>query len=165
MYEYHDQYKRSWERGDVDAQARWARQLTWEIARHAVGEEIVMYPLMERYLGEKGKQLADHDREEHLVSSHFSTRTAATTHLRRQQVKQELYKLESLSPGTDEYHTLITRMMTALHHHNDDEEIKDLPLLEPAIGKEASKRAAQEFKTTKKLAPTRYTTYCPHRLK
>lgn len=67
MYEYHDQYKRAHERGDVDAQARWARQLTWEIARHAVGEEIVVYPLMEKHLGDKGRQLADHDREEHLV--------------------------------------------------------------------------------------------------
>ena len=67
MYEYHDQYKRARERGDVDAQARWARQLTWEIARHAVGEEIVVYPLMEKHLGDKGRELADHDRREHQV--------------------------------------------------------------------------------------------------
>ncbi|TCD63308.1 hypothetical protein EIP91_005689 [Steccherinum ochraceum] len=135
MYEYHDQYKRAHDRNDVDAQARWARQLTWEIARHAVGEEIVVYPLMEKHLGAKGKQLADHDREEHT------------------QVKQELYELEKLKPGTPEYHDLITRMMASLHHHNDDEEIKDLPLLEPAIGEEASKQAARSFKTTKKAHP------------
>ena len=72
MYEYHDQYKRARTRGDVDAQGRWARQLIWEIARHAVGEEIVVYPLMERHLGEKGKQLAAHDREEHLVRRYHS---------------------------------------------------------------------------------------------
>lgn len=68
MYEYHDQYKRAHERGDVEAQTRWTNQLRWEIARHAVGEEIVVYPLMEKHLGEKGKQLADHDRAEHTVS-------------------------------------------------------------------------------------------------
>ena len=67
MYEYHDQYERARHRGDVDAQARWTRQLTWEVARHAVGEEIVVYPLMEKYLGEKGNQLANHDRQDHLV--------------------------------------------------------------------------------------------------
>ncbi|THH26773.1 hypothetical protein EUX98_g7413 [Antrodiella citrinella] len=137
MYEYHDQYERAQDRNDVDAQARWARQLTWEIARHAVGEEIVVYPLMERHLGAKGKELADHDREEHL------------------QVKEELYKLEQLQPGTEEYHALMTKMMATLHHHNDDEEIKDLPLLEPNIGEDASKQAAQSFKTTKKFVPTR----------
>ncbi|KAI0708089.1 hypothetical protein C8T65DRAFT_536007, partial [Cerioporus squamosus] len=137
MYEYHDQYNRAHERGDVEAQARWARQLTWEVARHAVGEEIVVYPLMEQHLGDKGRQLADHDREEH------------------QEVKQKLYKLESLQPGSKEYHELITTMMEGLHHHNDDEEIKDLPLLEPALGEDASKQAALSFKKTKKLVPTR----------
>ena len=43
MHEYHDQYKLSRERNhDVEAQARWARQLTLEIARHLVGEEVVV---------------------------------------------------------------------------------------------------------------------------
>lgn len=67
MYEYHDQYKRARERGDMPAQERWVRQLTWEIARHAVGEEIVVYPLMEKHLGDQGRKLADHDRKEHQV--------------------------------------------------------------------------------------------------
>ncbi|KAI0646256.1 hypothetical protein C8Q79DRAFT_1000639 [Trametes meyenii] len=137
MYEYHDQYKRAWDCGDVDAQARWARQLTWEIARHAVGEEIVVYPLMEKHLGDKGRELADHDREEH------------------QEVKEKLFKLETLKPRSEEYHVLLTTVMESLHHHNDDEEIKDLPMLEPVIGEDASKEAAKSFKKTKKLVPTR----------
>jgi len=65
MYEYYDQYKRARDRGDIDGQARWVHQLAWEIARHAVGEEIVVYPLMEQHLGADGKKLADHDRSEH----------------------------------------------------------------------------------------------------
>lgn len=65
MYDYHDQYIKA--TGNTDAQERWASQLTWEIARHAVGEEIVVYPLMEKHLGEKGLKLADHDRAEHQV--------------------------------------------------------------------------------------------------
>ncbi|EKM53317.1 uncharacterized protein PHACADRAFT_99430 [Phanerochaete carnosa HHB-10118-sp] len=137
MYEYHDQYQRAFAKGDVEACARWAHQLRWEIARHAVGEEIVVYPLMEKHLGDKGKELADHDRSEH------------------SQVKQELYKLEGMQPGTEEYTSLLNRMMTSLHHHNDDEEIDDLPLLEPAIGEAASMEAAQDFKRTKKFVPTR----------
>ena len=72
-----------------------------------------------------------------------------------QQVKQDLYRLESLSPGTEEYHKLIEDMMARLHHHNDDEEIKDLPALEAVISKESSKEAALSFKKTKKLVPTR----------
>lgn len=50
--------------------------------------------------------------------------------------------------------------MVSLHHHNDDEEIEDLPLLEPEIGQEGSKEAAQSFKRTKKFVPTRYIRFC-----
>jgi hypothetical protein len=45
--------------------------LRWEIARHAVGEEIVVYPLMEKHLGEEGLKLTNHDREEHQVRFSF----------------------------------------------------------------------------------------------
>lgn len=65
MYQYYDEYNRA--KGDMDAQARWSRQLIWEIARHAVGEEIVVYPLMEKLLGERGVMLADQDRADHQV--------------------------------------------------------------------------------------------------
>lgn len=72
-----------------------------------------------------------------------------------QKVKDELYKLEAMKPGSDEFHRLLSRMMVDLHRHNDDEEIDDLPLLEPAIGEQASRQSAQSFKTTKKFVPTR----------
>jgi hypothetical protein len=67
-----------------------------------------------------------------------------------------LYKLEGMQPGTDDYGTLLDRMMTTLHQHNDDEEIDDLPLLEPKIGDEDSRAAAASFKRTKKFVPSRY---------
>jgi hypothetical protein len=67
MYEYYDEYMRAKDKSDIDAQSRWARQLTWEVARHAVGEEIVVYPLMEKHLGEKGLKLTNNDRAEHQV--------------------------------------------------------------------------------------------------
>ena len=66
MYEYYDNYQKS--AGDLDKQERWARQLIWEVARHAVGEEIVVYPLMEKHLGEEGLRLANEDRSQHQVS-------------------------------------------------------------------------------------------------
>lgn len=66
-----------------------------------------------------------------------------------------LYELESLTPGTTEYHEKITKIMEHLHHHNDDEETKDLPLLEPSIGVDGSKEAAAQFKRTKRFVPTR----------
>ena len=66
MYTYFDNYNKA--AGDADAQSRWAHQLTWEVARHAVGEEIVVCPLFEKYLGHKGAQFAEEDRADHQVS-------------------------------------------------------------------------------------------------
>ncbi|KAL1742103.1 hypothetical protein HDZ31DRAFT_66282 [Schizophyllum fasciatum] len=135
MYEYYDKYTQA--SGDVDAQERWARQLIWEIARHAVGEEIVVYPLMEQHMGEKGLKLADQDRADH------------------QYVKEKLYQIESMKPGSEEYNTQLAAVMKHLHEHNDSEEQKDLPELEPHLGTDGSASAAQTFSRTKKFVPTR----------
>lgn len=70
-------------------------------------------------------------------------------------MKELLYKLESLKPEHADYSALIEQIMVTLHPHNDDEEIKDLPLLESVIGERASKEAAVSFKKTKKIVPTR----------
>ena len=53
---------------DSDTKIRWQNQFTWELARHSIGEEIVVYPAMEKYVPE-GKALADKDREEHQTVS------------------------------------------------------------------------------------------------
>jgi hypothetical protein len=48
-----------------DEKKRWRNQFTWELARHSIGEELVLYPAMEKNLP-NGKQMADKDRQEHL---------------------------------------------------------------------------------------------------
>lgn len=53
--------------GDHDHQERYGNQFVWELARHSVGEELVVYPAMEKYLGDKGKEMAEGDRKEHAV--------------------------------------------------------------------------------------------------
>jgi hemerythrin superfamily protein len=51
--------------GNHDLQDRFGNQFTWELARHSVGEELVVYPAFEKYMGEKGKEMAESDRKEH----------------------------------------------------------------------------------------------------
>jgi len=135
MYSYFDKYTEH--ANDAAARERWANLLTWEIARHAVGEEIVVYPLMEKHLGPEGKQMADRDRQDH------------------QYVKESLYKLEKLKPGAAEHAAVLKDVMDHLRKHNNDEETIDLPRLESVIGAEGSKQAANSFKRTKQFAPTR----------
>lgn len=63
---YFDEYKKN--QNDSSAQERWTNLFTWEVARHSVGEEIVVYPLMEKHLGAQGHDLAEGDRRDHQVS-------------------------------------------------------------------------------------------------
>ena len=136
MYTDYEQYKKA--TGDADAQGRWARQLIWEVARHAIGEELVVYPLMEKHLGIQGKQLADEDRAQH------------------QDVKNLLYKIESVKVGTAEHAAILKEVMDHLRPHNDSEEQNDLPLLQKAMAAQDIEAAAKSFTRTKKFVPTRY---------
>jgi iron-sulfur cluster repair protein YtfE (RIC family) len=79
MYQYYDEYVRN--KGNTEAQTKWSNQLIWEIARHAVGEEIVIYPLMERHLGQEGVKLADHDRDDHQVRGRYVLRIRSAQRL------------------------------------------------------------------------------------
>ncbi|KAH8115032.1 hypothetical protein DFH11DRAFT_1743209 [Phellopilus nigrolimitatus] len=137
------------------------RELTWEIARHAIGEELVVYPLMEKHLGVEGKKLADQDRADHqarvpffhpdtIFFGHSDTLCAGP-----QFVKERLNKLESLTPGEADYDSLLGTVMEHLNEHNNSEEQHDLMLLEPALGAGASESAAASFQRTKQFVPTR----------
>jgi hypothetical protein len=55
---------------NIDHQTRFGNQFTWELARHSVAEELLVYPALEKYLGDKGKEHADHDRAEHHKVGH-----------------------------------------------------------------------------------------------
>ncbi|CAI4213072.1 unnamed protein product [Parascedosporium putredinis] len=45
---------------------QWRNQFTWELARHSIGEELMLYPAFEKYVRD-GKSMAARDREEHLM--------------------------------------------------------------------------------------------------
>lgn len=47
-----------------DEQVRWQNQFVWELARHSVAEEIVVYPAFEEHIPD-GLRMAEKDRSEH----------------------------------------------------------------------------------------------------
>ena len=53
----------------LQEKVQWRNQFTWALARHAVSEELTLYPVMEKKLGQEGKELADVDREQHMAVS------------------------------------------------------------------------------------------------
>jgi hypothetical protein len=50
---------------DKDEQTRFQNLFTWELARHSIGEELVVYPVFEKLLP-GGIEMANKDRKEHL---------------------------------------------------------------------------------------------------
>jgi hypothetical protein len=48
-----------------DEKIKWRNMLTWNLARHAISEELTVYPAMEKHLGEEGKALTKKDFAQH----------------------------------------------------------------------------------------------------
>ncbi|KAI3321954.1 HHE domain protein [Xylariaceae sp. AK1471] len=114
----------------------WRNQFTWELARHAIGEELVVYPAFEKLLP-NGKELADKDRRQHL------------------EVKAYLQTFQNLEPEHVDFHKTLEALWTELSQHIEEEEIEDLPALEKALDETESKSMSKSFGRTKMFTPTR----------
>ncbi|KFY21560.1 hypothetical protein V493_07297 [Pseudogymnoascus sp. VKM F-4281 (FW-2241)] len=122
---------------DNDEATRWQNQFTWELARHSIGEELVVYPAFEKQLGQQGKQMADKDRAEH------------------QTVKEELKKFQNLQAGSSDFLPIIKNLMSDLADHIKEEEEQDLPALDGKLSSEDSASMAKSFNRTKAFVPSR----------
>jgi hypothetical protein len=113
MYEHYIAFKKARASGDLETAAKFSNQLRWDIARHSVGEELIVYPIMEQKMGTTGKKLADQDRDEALA------------------VKEMLQTLEALDISSAEHQSKMNELMDFLKRHNEHEEKNDLAQLEP----------------------------------
>ncbi|KAK1580110.1 HHE domain-containing protein [Colletotrichum navitas] len=121
---------------DMDEQARFQNLFIWELARHAISEELVVYPVLEKHLAD-GKVLADRDRAEH------------------QAVKEKLYQFQNLRPEDWDFEPALNSLMEDLRRHVRTEEEDDLVRLEEALGHTRSESLAWSFERTKMFTPTR----------
>jgi len=119
-----------------DEKTRYQNLFVWELARHSVGEELVVYPVFEKQV-QGGKALAEEDRKEH------------------QKVKEQLYQFQKMKAGDPNFDPTIKTLMSELKEHIKHEEDNDLPKLEKAISREESKSLAKSFERTKKFVPTK----------
>ena len=51
--------------GSSQEKTEWRNQFTWALARHAISEELTVYPSMEKLMGQEGLDLTNVDREQH----------------------------------------------------------------------------------------------------
>jgi hemerythrin-like domain-containing protein len=153
---------------NADHQTRFANQFTWELARHSVGEELVVYPAFEKFLGDKGHEMAEHDRKEHHEVSSFLSgeETMMYSHsipdsLTYSQVKRMLKIFQNLKPADEDFIPTLKAIWSSLEHHIKEEEEHDMPALEEAFrnshkaSTNESESMAKSFGRTKAFVPSR----------
>ncbi|KAI1828461.1 hypothetical protein F4861DRAFT_544699 [Xylaria intraflava] len=131
-----DYYNRVLNPKDLDEQERYGNAFIWELARHSIAEELVVYPAFERDLPD-GQSIADKDRDQH------------------QNIKEQLYEFQKLKPTDDAYLPTIKGLFEDLQTHFKEEEEEDLVKLEKNLSLSESKELSTSFERTKMLTPTR----------
>ena len=107
-----------------------------EIVRHAVGEEMYVYPAMKKHLPD-GEAAVEHDIAEH------------------KELEQTMKELEAVDASDPRFDALLTQLETILTDHVSDEETEQFPRLRASIPREELVQLGQKVQTAKKLAPTR----------
>jgi len=107
-----------------------------EIVRHAVAEEMYVYPAMKKYLPD-GEGAVDHDIEEH------------------KELERTMKQLESADAQTAEFDQLLAQLENLLRDHASDEESEQFPKLRAQVPREELIEMGQKVETAKELAPTR----------
>ncbi|OJJ42600.1 hypothetical protein ASPZODRAFT_76588 [Penicilliopsis zonata CBS 506.65] len=126
-----------------DEQTRFQTLFTWELARHLVGEEIVVFPALEKHLPD-GRSMADTNRKHH------------------HHIKEQLKQFQSMSASNVDFlRTLDSLMTTTLLPHMREEEANDLSKLEDVLSHHDSLKLAKAFSRTKIFAPSRSHPHVP----
>ncbi|EWZ28438.1 hypothetical protein FOZG_17831 [Fusarium oxysporum Fo47] len=100
---------------DHDHQQRFGNQFIWELARHSISEELVVYPAFEKYMGPKGQEMADSDRQEHY------------------KIKELLKEFQNMKSTDPDYVPKLKELWAPLWQHIQEEERLDLPALEQSL--------------------------------
>ncbi|MEU4420115.1 hemerythrin domain-containing protein [Actinoplanes sp. NPDC024001] len=107
-----------------------------ELVRHAVAEEMYVYPVMKKYLPD-GEKAVQHDIEEH------------------KELETTMKRLEGLDVETSEFSQALNKLEELLADHVQDEENEQFPELRRRVPAEELTELAGKVETAKKLAPTR----------
>jgi hemerythrin superfamily protein len=120
-----------------------ADTLTAEIMRHAVAEEMFVYPAVEEHMP-NGSEEIEHDKQEH------------------EQIVQILKRLEDVDASDATFMELVRELEAQLRHHANDEETDQFPQLRAHIPPDQLVQLGVKVENAKKLAPTRPHPIAPH---
>ncbi|MEU4619376.1 hemerythrin domain-containing protein [Actinoplanes sp. NPDC023801] len=107
-----------------------------ELVRHAVAEEMYIYPAMRKYLDD-GEKAVEHDIEEH------------------KELEVTMKRLEDVDVSSPEFDQALRKLEELLADHVRDEEQEQFPEMRLRIPADELAGLAGKVETAKKLAPTR----------
>jgi hemerythrin superfamily protein len=107
-----------------------------EVVRHAVAEEMYVYPAMRDHVPD-GEKEVEHDIEEH------------------KRLEETMKRLEAVDTTEPLFDDLVRQMTEQLRHHAHDEESEQFPKLRAEVSREELVRLREKVDTAKKVAPTR----------
>ncbi|KAI3636118.1 hypothetical protein MIR68_005999 [Amoeboaphelidium protococcarum] len=111
---------------------------------HSVAEEMIVYPAFEARLV-KGRDTADHSREEH------------------GEIKHELYKLDQMTADQKGFDQQLDRVFEILDKHSKEEEEELLPALARTMYESELTDIGEQFQATKTKVPTHPHPWAPDR--
>lgn len=114
-----------------------------EVMRHAVAEEMYVYPVVEKHVPD-GTEEVEHDKREHA------------------ELVELMKRLEGVEPAEDRFIELVRELDGKLRHHAHDEESEQFPKLRAHIPHDALVELGHKVEAAKKLAPTRPHPHAPH---
>jgi hemerythrin superfamily protein len=114
-----------------------------EVMRHAVAEEMYVYPAIEEHVPD-GAEAVEHDKREHA------------------ELVQVMKQLEDVDASDPAFMERVRRFEGMLRHHVDDEESDQFPQLRAHVSGERLVELGAKVQTAKKLAPTRPHPSAPH---
>ncbi|MDI3331619.1 MAG: hemerythrin domain-containing protein [Micrococcus sp.] len=131
--------------GAADAEQRrdLADTVIAEVMRHAVAEEMFVYPAIEKHLP-NGAEEVEHDKKEH------------------DDLVQVMKRMEDVDASGAQFMDLVREMERQLRHHIEDEEAEQFPKLRTHIPSDELVTMGQKVENAKKLAPTRPHPHAPH---
>ncbi|MCE3291781.1 MAG: cation-binding protein [Arthrobacter sp.] len=120
-----------------------ADTLIAEVMRHAVAEEMFVYPAMEDHVP-NGSEEVEHDKKEH------------------DDIVKLMKRIEGVDPSDTAFMELVRELESQLTHHAGDEENEQFPKLRSHIPREKLVDLGEKVQSAKKLAPTRPHPSAPH---
>jgi hemerythrin superfamily protein len=108
--------------------------VTIELVRHSVAEEVIVYPKVE---GKVGKDEVEHAREEHA------------------EAEETLKKLEKLDADDPRFDDELATLMKEIRHHIEDEEGDMFAHMRETMDEDELRKLGGRVEAFKKVAPTR----------